>query len=67
MQKLPIKDVAGRLWGWIQVDSNGDKKALDRAGRIVGYYKAFNNTTYDVKGRVVAHGDVVSSLIKIGS
>ena len=53
--------------GWIQVDSNGDKKALDRAGRIVGYYKAFNNTTYDVKGRVVAHGDVVSSLIKIGS
>ena len=66
MQKLPIKDVAGRLWGWIQIEDDGNKKALDRTGRILGYYKSFNNTTYDVKGKVVGYGDLVSSLIKIG-
>lgn len=67
MQKLPIKDVAGRVWGWVQIEDDGNKKALDHAGRILGYYKVFNNTTYDVKGKVVAYGDLVSSLIKIGN
>lgn len=66
MQKLPIKDVAGRVWGWVQIEDDGNKKALDYTGKILGYYKAGSNTTYDVTGRIVAYGDLVSSLIKIG-
>lgn len=67
MQKLPIKDVAGRVWGWVQIEDDGNKKALDHTGRILGYYKVSSNTTYDVSGRIVAYGDLVSSLIKIGN
>ena len=67
VQKVAIKDIAGRVWGWIQIEDDGNKKAIDRSGRIVGYYKTFNNATYDNKGKVVAYGDVVGSLIKMGN
>lgn len=66
MNKFPIKDVTGRIWGWVQTEPNGDKKAIDHTGKIVGFYKSFNNATYDNKGKLVAWGDIVGSLIKIG-
>lgn len=66
MNKYYIKDVSGKIWGWVQTDSDGNKKAVDNTGKILGYYKVFNNTTYDNKGKVIAYGDAVSSLIKIG-
>lgn len=66
MQKFPIKDIAGKIWGWVQIEDDGSKKATDHTGKIVGYYKPFNNATYDNKGKIVAYGDVVGSLIKIG-
>ena len=50
MQKFPIKDVTGRIWGWVQIEDDGNKKAIDYTGKIVGYYKVFNNATYDTKG-----------------
>ena len=65
--KFPIKDATGKIWGWVQIDANGDKKATDYKGKIVGYYKVFNNATYDYKGKLIAWGDVVGSLIKIGN
>lgn len=65
MTKFPIKTVGGKICGWIQVEDNGDKKALDTAGKILGYYRANSNTTTDVSGRLIARGDVVSSFIKV--
>lgn len=65
MTKFPIKTVSGKIHGWIQVEDNGDKKATDASGRILGYYKANSDTTTDVNGRIIARGDVVSSFIKV--
>lgn len=65
MTKFPIKTVGGKICGWIQVEDNGDKKALDTAGKILGYYRANSNVTTDVSGRLIARGDVVSSFIKV--
>lgn len=65
MTKFPIKTVGGKICGWIQVEDNGDKKALDTSGKILGYYRANSNATTDVSGRLIARGDVVSSFIKV--
>ena len=34
--KTPIKDFYGRIIGWVQEDSNGNKKLTDFQGRIKG-------------------------------
>lgn len=67
MEKYSIKDAKGRIWGWVQIESDGNKKAFDYTGKTLGYYKKFNNATYDYKGKLIAWGDIVSSLVKIGS
>lgn len=65
MDKITIKNRAGRIMGWVKVESNGDKVATDSAGRIVGYYKAARNVTTKTSGEIYAWGDVVASLIPI--
>lgn len=65
MEKVPIRSVSGKICGYIQIDDNGDKRATDNLGKILGYYKAKSNTTVDVSGRILARGDVVSSLIRL--
>ena len=61
--KTPIKDFYGRIIGWVQEDSNGNKKLTDFQGRIKGRYDKVTDTTRDFYGRVVAKGDQLSMLL----
>lgn len=61
--KVNIRDFYGRILGSIETDEKGNKTARDFPGRIVGFYYASRNVTTDFYGRVVAQGDMVSSLI----
>lgn len=61
--KQTIRDFYGKILGNIEDYPNGDRKATDFYGRVVGWYRAGQNVTTDFYGRVVAQGDAVASLI----
>ena len=61
--KTPIKDFYGRIIGWVQEDSNGNKKLTDFQGGIKGRYDKATDTTRDFYGRIVAKGDQLSMLL----
>lgn len=65
MTKQVIKDRRFRIVGYIETKDNGDKVIKDYRFRILGYYKKNLDQTQDAHFRLVARGDVSSSLIDI--
>ena len=61
--KEAIKDWSGKILGWIETMPNGDKKATDFGGKILGYYKKQSNYTTDFYGKLIYQGDAVVSFI----
>lgn len=59
----PIKDFYGRVLGYIEEDSSGNKTARDFYHRILGKYVKSQNVTKDFYGRVISKGDTVVGLI----
>ena len=64
MARTEIRDAIGRIIGFIEDMSNGDKTVRDKYGRIIGYYRKCNNTTTDECGRIIARGDTCAMLFK---
>ena len=62
--KVTIKDAYGRIIGYIEQMSNGDKRVSDCYGRILGWYKKGLNATTDVYGRIIAQGDASGMLLR---
>lgn len=62
-QTQTIKDLYGRIIGYVEEDSNGDKTAYDFYRRVVGRYKKNLNATQDFYGRIVAQGDITVSQV----
>ena len=63
MAKETISLWGGTIIGYIETDSNGDAKATDWFGKILGFYKKKNNTTTDWFGKILYKGNCLSSLI----
>ena len=63
MAEQIIKDSYFRILGYIETKPNGDKIGKDSYRRIVGYYEAKTDITKDFYRRIVAHGDILSSLV----
>lgn len=63
MTRESVKDFYGRIIGAIETYDNGDKKAKDQYGKILGFYDKRQNVTKDAYGKIVARGDTTSSLI----
>lgn len=63
MQEEIIKDFYHRIIGYVQTDSQGNKKAFDFYRRLLGTYSKQQNVTKDFYNRIVARGDAVVSLI----
>lgn len=61
--KTPIKDFYGRIIGWIEEDSQGNKIVKDFYGRIVSKYYKKQNITKDYYGRVIGRGDIAISAL----
>lgn len=58
-----IKDWRGKIIGWIQEDSAGNKIVKDFYGRILGKYDKRSDVTRDFYGKIVARGDQSSMLL----
>lgn len=63
MQRDYVKNAQGKILGFVETDSQGNKTAKTRDGRIVGYYKAKFGTTVTPSGKIVSRSDTVVSLI----
>lgn len=64
MAKETISEYSGRVIGYIETQSNGDKKVTDYRGVILGYYKKAQNVTTDFSGRILYRGDMSAALLK---
>lgn len=62
--KEPIKDWQGKILGFIETESNGNKVLRDFYGRILGKYDKSLNVTRDFYGRQVGKGDVLMTLLR---
>jgi len=60
-----ITDFGGRVIGYIETKSNGDKVVKEFGGRILGYYYSSRNVTTDFGGRILYHGDMASALLVV--
>jgi hypothetical protein len=52
-----------RVVGYIETMPDGKKKAFDKFSRPLGHYDPKRKVTLDNYSRIVANGDVLSSLI----
>lgn len=60
-----LRDRSGWLVGWRE-DSGNRINGRNHAGRLVGWYDPRHDETRDYSGRLVGHGDLLSSLIASG-
>lgn len=65
MAKETIRDFYGKIIGYIETDSKGNKIVKDFYGRIQGYYDKGNNVTRDFYKRIVARGDQAAGLLSL--
>lgn len=62
--KEPIKDWQGKILGFMETESNGNKVLRDFYGRILGKYDKSLNVTRDFYGRQVGKGDLLMTLLR---
>lgn len=62
--KEPVKDWQGKILGFVETESNGNKVLRDFYGRILGKYDKSLNVTRDFYGRQVGKGDVLMTLLR---
>ena len=62
--KEPIKDWQGKILGFMETESNGNKVLRDFYGRILGKYDQSLDVTRDFYGRQVGKGDVLMTLLR---
>ena len=61
--RTPIREFSGKIIGYIDNDTTGDKIVRDFYGKILGRYDKKNNVTRDFYGKILAYGDQSSMLI----
>ncbi len=59
-----IKDWTGKILGFVDHESNGNKTLRDFHGRILGKYNKQTDDTRDFYGRLVAKGDCLMTLLR---
>lgn len=62
--KEPIKDCSGKILGFIETDSCGNKILRNFHGEILGKYNKSLNVTQDFFGRQIAKGNCIMMLLK---
>ena len=62
MKREAVRDIRGRVLGYIDFLSNGDKEIRDGYNRYLGKFDKQMNVTKDSGGRVLYRGDQSSML-----
>ena len=60
----PIKDWTGKILGFVETDSAGNKILRNFQMQILGKYDKSRDITQDFYGRQVAKGDCLMMLLK---
>lgn len=63
MDKQTIRDFSGKIIGFIETDSRGNKTVRDFYMRVLGYYDKSLDVTTDFYHRVIARGDCCGMLL----
>lgn len=58
-----IRDRNGKILGYVETHSNGDKIAKDFYNRIVARYHATSKLTKDFYGRILSKGDITAGIL----
>ena len=58
-----IREFSGRVIGYIDEDSSGNKTVRAFSGQILGYYDASSDTTKNFAGQILYRGDMASALL----
>lgn len=53
----------GQILGWLETEPNGDVKATDYWGTILGWYRKQQDYTCDYWGTIVMRGNAAISLV----
>jgi hypothetical protein len=64
-KRTTIRDFYGRIIGYIDLDTSGDKIIRDFYGKILGRYDKKLDLTRDFYGKILAHGDQSSMLFNM--
>ena len=65
MTEEVVREFSGKIIGYIQTDSSGNKIIRDFYRRVLGRYDKATNTTRDFYNRIIARGDMSSMLFNI--
>ena len=64
MNRQPLKDKFGRIYGYLDIDSNGIVYAKDESGRIIAVYNPATNATTDyASGRILGYGNTAAAYV----
>ena len=63
MQEETIRELSGKIIGYIETDAQGNKTVRNFYRQVVGKYDANAKVTRDFYGRIVAKGDVSAGLL----
>ncbi|KQY95038.1 hypothetical protein ASD25_17115 [Brevundimonas sp. Root1423] len=63
MSKQHIRDRSNRLMATIEIKSSGKHEIRDSSNHLLGTYDPRTNDTRDASNRMVAKGNVLTSLI----
>lgn len=58
-----LRDVGGRVVGMLQ-KTGSTTKLMNAVGRVLGWYDTKTNKTFDVSGRVLGMGNILTSLLR---
>ncbi len=63
MERITLKDKNYQVIGYIDTESNGIQTLRDRNYQIKGYYDPKQNVTKDRNYQIVAHGNLLTTLL----
>ncbi len=64
-QTITLKDKRYSIIGYVIVKDNGNKILKDKRYSILGYYDKKRDVTMDKRYFVIAHGDVLTTLLNV--
>lgn len=59
-----LQDWTGKIIGFVDYESNGDKTLRNFEMQILGKYISSRDITQDFYGRIVGKGDILMTLLK---
>ena len=59
VNRTPVRDVSGKILGFIEEDKDGNQQCREFTGKILGFYNKEQNVTREFTGRIRTRGNSV--------